>query len=151
MSSRSIATFTARIGSQADAEDATAQTFLSAIEGFGRYHHEGFFGAWLFGIARRKAADYFRQAGHSQFLPDELPALDPDLLQQAVSSERLHDLRALLLELDEEEQELLRLRYAAQLSFGEIACLMERKEDALKKSLYRLLDRLHSRLEESHD
>jgi RNA polymerase sigma factor (sigma-70 family) len=140
-----------RIGSQADAEDVTAQTFLSALESFGRYRHEGYFGAWLFSIARRKAVDYFRQAGHSQFLPDDLPALDPDLLQQAVRSERLRELQTLLLELTEDEQELLRLRYAAQLSFGEIAFLMERKEDALKKSLYRLLDRLHSRLEDSHD
>lgn len=140
-----------RIGSQADAEDVTAQTFLSALEGFGRYQHQGYFGAWLFGIARRKAADHFRQAGHAQFLPDDLPALDPDLLQQAVRSERLHELRTLLIELDEDEQELLRLRFAAQLSFGEIAHLMERKEDALKKSLYRLLDRLQSRLEDSHD
>jgi RNA polymerase sigma factor (sigma-70 family) len=140
-----------RIGTQADAEDATAQTFLSALEGFGRYQHEGYFGAWLFGIARRKVADHFRQAGHSQFLPDDLPALDPDLLQQAVSSERLRELRSLLLELNEDEQELLRLRYAAQLSFGEISHLMERNEEALKKSLYRLLDRLHSRLEDSND
>ncbi len=140
-----------RIGSQADAEDATAQTFLNALEGFSRYRHEGYFGAWLFGIARRKAADHFRQAEQSQFLPDELPAHDLDLLQQAVRSERLHELRSLLHELEEDEQELLRLRYAAELPFGEIARLMERKEDALKKSLYRLLDRLHSRLEDSHD
>jgi RNA polymerase sigma factor (sigma-70 family) len=140
-----------RIGSQADAEDATAQTFLSALEGFGHYRHEGFFGAWLFGIARRKVADHFRQSGNLQFLPEELPDLDPDLLQQTVSSERMHELQTLLLELDEDEQELLRLRYAAQLGFGEIAQLMGRNEDALKKSLYRLLDRLHSRLEDSND
>ncbi|MBA4383099.1 MAG: hypothetical protein C0410_00030 [Anaerolinea sp.] len=140
-----------RIGSQTDAEDVTAQTFLGAIEGFGRYQHQGYFGAWLFGIARRKAVDYFRQEGRVQFLPDDLPALDPDLLQQAVRSERLHELRTLLLELDEDEQEMLRLRYAAQLSFGEIARLMERKEDGLKKSLYRLLDRLQSRLEDIND
>lgn len=140
-----------RIGSQADAEDITAQTFLSALEGFSRYRHEGYFGAWLFAIARRKAVDYFRQRGRAQFLPDDLPALDPDLLQQAVRSERLRELQALLLELDEDEQELLRLRYAARLRFGEIAQLMARKEDALKKSLYRLLDRLHSRLEDNHD
>ncbi len=140
-----------RIGSQADAEDVTAQTFLSALEGFSRYRHDGYFGAWLFGIARRKAVDYFRQAGHSQFLPDDLPALDLDLLQQAVRSERLRELQTLLLELDEDEQELLRLRYAGKLTFGEIGRLMGRKEDALKKSLYRLLDRLHSRLEDSHD
>lgn len=143
--------FYSRIGSQTDAEDATAQTFLSALEAFQRYRHEGYFGAWLFGIARRKAADYFRQSGQVQFLPDDMPALDPDLLLQAMRSERLHALRRLLCELDEDEQELLRLRYAAELPFGAIARLMKRNEDALKKSLYRLLDRLHNRLEDSHD
>lgn len=140
-----------RMGSQHDAEDATAQTFLSALEGFGRYRHEGHFSAWLFAIARRKAVDYFRLAEHSQFLPDDLPAPGPDLLQQSDQNERIQTLMSKIKDLDEEEQELLRLRYAAQLGFTEIARLMNRKEDAVKKSLYRLLKRLQSQLEESND
>jgi RNA polymerase sigma-70 factor, ECF subfamily len=140
-----------RMGSQPDAEDATAQTFLSALEGFDRYRHDGHFAAWLFAIARRKAADYFRLAGRSTFLPDDLPAPEPDLLQQADQNERLRNLMRVIRNLTEEEQELIRLRYAARLGFAEIARLMERNEDALKKSLYRLLDRLQSQLEESND
>lgn len=140
-----------RMGSQPEAEDATAQTFLSALEGFDGYRHDGYFGAWLFAIARRKAADYFRQAVRSRFLPDDLPAPDADLLQQAAHNERLRDLRRVIADLPEEEQELIRLRFAAQLGFAEIARLMGRNEDALKKSLYRLLDRLQSQLEESND
>jgi len=140
-----------RMGSRADAEDATAQTFLSALEGFDRYRHDGHFGAWLFAIARRKAADHFRLAGRSQFLSDDLLAKEPDLQQQADHDERLRALMQAITSLDEEEQELIRLRFAAQLGFAEIAKLMGRKEDALKKSLYRLLDRLQSQLEGSND
>ena len=51
-----------RIGARPEAEDATAQTFLAALEGFGRYRDDGRFAAWLFGIARRKTLDHFRGA-----------------------------------------------------------------------------------------
>lgn len=140
-----------RIGSQTDAEDATAQTFLSALEGFAGYRHDGHFAAWLFAIARRKAADHFRMAGRSTFLPDELPSPDIDLLSQTIQAERQSELEKSIRSFDDEEQELLRLRFAAQLTFTEIARLTGRKEDAVKKNIYRLLDRLQSRLEGSHD
>ena len=140
-----------RIGSQLEAEDATAQTFLCALEGLGNYRHDGHFAAWLFAIARRKAADHFRMAGRSTFLPDELPSLDADLLSQTIQAERQNELKKSIRDFDDEEQELLRLRFAAQLTFAEIARLTGRKEDAVKKNIYRLLDRLQSRLEGSHD
>jgi len=53
--------------------------------------------------------------------------------------------------LPEEEHELIRLRYIAELSFSEIGRLLNRSEDAVKKSLYRLLARLQSQLEVSHE
>lgn len=140
-----------RMGSQFEAEDATAQTFLSALEGITRYRHDGHFAAWLFAIARRKAADHFRTEGKSRFLPDDLPSFDPDLLTQTIRAERLNELRECIRRFDQEEQELLRLRFAAQLTYTEIAHLTGRKEDAVKKNIYRLLDRLQTRLEESHD
>jgi RNA polymerase sigma-70 factor (ECF subfamily) len=46
-----------------------------------------------------------------------------------------------------EEQELLRLRYVADLSFAEMAELLLKSESAVKKSFYRLLARLQSQLE----
>ena len=42
-----------RIGSLPDAEDATAQTFLAALEALDRYQHRGHLAAWLFAIARQ--------------------------------------------------------------------------------------------------
>jgi len=143
-----------RIGSRPEAEDATAQTFLAALEGLNHYHHKGHFAAWLFAIARRKAMDHFRSLRSDVSLENaENITLDtePDLLQQVIQTEQNSTLVNLISTLPEEERELIRLRYIAELSFSEIAQLMNRNEDAVKKSLYRLLDRLQSQLEVSHE
>jgi RNA polymerase sigma-70 factor (ECF subfamily) len=140
-----------RIGSTPEAEDATAQTFLAALEAIKRYRHDGHFAAWLFSIARYKAMDTFRQRRNQASLDtaDQIP-LASDLLQQAIHSERRAALARLIAAMPEEERELIRLRYVADLPFAEIARLLERKEDAVKKTLYRLLARLQSQLEDSN-
>ena len=141
-----------RIGRAAEAEDATAQTFLAAMEGLKRYRNEGHFVAWLFGIARRKAMDHFRLEKRLVQLVDaeQLP-LESDLLEHAIHSEQNQALFKLLQVLPEEEQELIRLRYIAELNFAEIGRLVHRSEDATKKTLYRLLDRLEGQLEAYHE
>ena len=50
-------------------------------------------------------------------------------------------------ELLEEDQELIRLRFVAQLNFAEIALILGCKEEAAKKRLYRLLARLEKEME----
>lgn len=137
-----------RVGNQPDAQDLTAQTFLAALEALPRYRHRGHFAAWLFRIARSKNGDYFR--GRRQevgmAMVEALPAHD-DALTAAVEHEPL---RAALRALDDDERELLRLRYQADLKFDEIAELLSRSEAAVKKSLYRLLARVQAQLE-AHD
>jgi RNA polymerase sigma-70 factor (ECF subfamily) len=140
-----------RIGSQAAAEDATAQTFLAALEGLAGYRHEGHFAAWLFAIARRKSADHFRGSSRIADLAETIPSGDEDMLQHVVRRDQMDALRQKLTGLSAGEQELLRLRFAAELSFAEIARLLDRNEDAVKKSLYRLLDRLQEQMEGSHE
>jgi RNA polymerase sigma-70 factor (ECF subfamily) len=53
--------------------------------------------------------------------------------------------------LADHEQELLRLRYVADMSFAEIAALQGRKLDAVKKKLYRLLARLQAQMETGNE
>ena len=132
-----------RMGSVPEAEDATAQTFLAALERFPKYRHDGYFASWLFSIARNKAMDYFRKQGKEASLDEaeRIPA-DTNLLQQVIKTERIAALSKLIRSLSEDEQELIRLRYVAELNFAEIGHLLGQKEDTVKKSLYRLLARI---------
>jgi RNA polymerase sigma-70 factor (ECF subfamily) len=140
-----------RIGSLPEAEDATAQTFLAALEALDRYQHRGHFAAWLFAIARRKALDAFRTQRQEPLENAEKVPAETDVLQQVIQTEQIAALAKLIGALSEEEHELIRLRYIAELKFSEIGRLMNRSEDAVKKSLYRLLVRLQSQLEVSHE
>ena len=56
-------------------------------------------------------------------------------------------LKALLRRLEDEERELIRLRFTAELSFVQIGQLLGRSEDAVRKSVRRILDRLAVQME----
>jgi RNA polymerase sigma-70 factor (ECF subfamily) len=93
--------------------------------------------------------DFFRRR---PTLPlEEHPDDHPDLLAQASRSDEIQRLAGLIRTLDAGESELIRLRFVADLSFAEMAALLKKKEDTVKKSLYRLLARLQSQLEENHE
>jgi len=140
-----------RIHNIPEAEDATAQTFLVALEQIQKYRHQGYFAGWLFSITRHKAMDYFRkQRKETSLNEDELISMDANLLTQVIKTERITALAELISKLPEDEQELIRLRYVGELSFAEIGYLLGQKEDTVKKSLYRLLARLKAQLEVFH-
>ena len=139
-----------RTGSAAEAEDLTSQTFLSALEALPRYQHQGTFGAWLFRIARGKVIDYVRRRKNQLPLEDVYPAESADLLAQLAHADEIASLSALIHQLDEDEQELIRLRYTAGLPFAHIAAVLDSNENTVKKSLYRVMARLQSQLEDEH-
>jgi RNA polymerase sigma-70 factor, ECF subfamily len=137
-----------RLGAVDEAQDVTSQTFLTAFETFPRYQHRGYFSAWLFSIARSKYVDHLRKArGRPDRLEEEHPANSPDPLLHVIETERASELKQCIRQLAEGEQELLRLRFVAGLSFAEVASVLKKREDAVKKSVYRLLARLQSQLE----
>jgi RNA polymerase sigma-70 factor (ECF subfamily) len=141
-----------RTGNVHEAEDITAQTFLAALESFDRFRQEEHFASWLFAIARNKMMDYFRQRKHTASFDEvEEVCVEGDLLNKVIQSEQTAALSKLIQELPEAERELLRLRFLAEMSFPEIAHFLHRNEDAVKKTTYRLLARLQSQLEISHD
>ncbi len=141
-----------RVGNVKEAEDITSQTFLAAFESFRHYRHDGHFSSWLFTIARNKAMDHFRRRKNLLFLEkaDEV-SQSQEPLQAIIQSEQSAALGQLIATLPEDERELLRLRFLAEMSFVEIARLLHRNGDAVKKSIYRLLARLHSQLEVSNE
>jgi RNA polymerase sigma-70 factor (ECF subfamily) len=138
-----------RVGDRYAVEDLTSQVFLAALEAFPRYQHDGHFAAWLMGIASRKLADYYRESASQVPLEhaQTVPAPDENPLEKLVRSEEMSRLAHLVGGLKDPERELLNLRFAARLSFLEIARLLKRKESAVKMALYRLLERLERQME----
>lgn len=139
-----------RVRVHSEAEELTAQTFLAALEQLPRYKHQGHFAAWLFAIARNKVADSFRARPTEALEAAQQIAGDNDILQDVAQRERIGALRTQIAALPEDQAELLQLRFVADLSFAEIGELLGRTEGAVKKSIYRCLDRLQRQLEVDH-
>ncbi len=141
-----------RTGNKQIAEDITSQTFLSALESFRKFRQDGNFGSWLFTIARNKVNDHFRRSKTvTPFHEAELIADGNDTVALSIQSDQAKIVQSLIKELTEDEQELLRLRFIAELSFSNIARLLHKSEDAVKKSTYRLLARLKSQVEVNNE
>lgn len=133
-----------RVGRKADAEDLTARVFTEALEGLDGYREQGEFSAWLFTIAHRRVVDHYRRKRPTQPLNEALDRIGnaPNPLAQVVRSERLEHLAKLVKALDEEKRELLRLRFAGELTYREIGEIVGRSEAAVKMAVHRLLRRL---------
>ncbi len=137
-----------RVGNVSDAEDLTAQTFLSALERLSSYRENGTFAGWLFAIAHSKVIDHYRRNRPQGGLESarEL-AGEADPVRDVEKRLELEKLASILQTLSDDEQEIIRLRYVADLSFAEIAAALGKREDAVKKLLYRLLARVQGQME----
>ena len=137
-----------RIGNAHEAEDLTSLTFIAAYEALPRYRERGHFEAWLFRIAQNKLMDFFRRSRSEVELDRaDIPLQGGEPLGWLIQDEELSRLKSLIQNLNDHEQDLIHLRYVAELPFSEIAEILGKREDALRKSVYRLLARLRSQME----
>lgn len=141
----------ALLGSQQEADAVTEETLLAAHERFSEVEAAASVRAWLFGIAReqclqhlekrrRRGSRLARQADGSEPL-----AVDPALTLRATK------VRALLEQVRPSDRDALLLRFAADLSFDEVAAACGIDEPTARKRASRALSRLRSLLESEHD
>ena len=143
--------FRYRVNNDKEAEDLTSQVFLKVYEQFPNYTEQGQFPAWLFTIVRHQAADHFR-SGQPIIPLDEIDLKDdqPNILEQATRTDDLLRLNQLIRSLPDSEQELIRLRFVAELTYKDIAALQGSTRDAIRKQVSRLLARLQDEMENNH-
>jgi RNA polymerase sigma-70 factor, ECF subfamily len=133
-----------RLGAGPDAEDVTSDVFERAL----RYRHaydesRGAPAQWLLGIARRCVDDALRsRADRLVGLPIREDGADFD----ADAMRRL-DLTAAIERLDARSQDLLALRFGADLSARRIGEILDLKTNAVEVALHRALGRLRAELE----
>jgi RNA polymerase sigma-70 factor (ECF subfamily) len=130
-------------GSQEDAEDLTAETFLRAWKARHQFHGERDSAiGWLIGIAKRLVIDtYRRTVRETRDLPTDLPGEDtPE--QTAVHEEQQKFLLRLVAELPDEQREMVILRYLLGWRVNDIARHMGATENRISVSLHRTLSKL---------
>jgi RNA polymerase sigma-70 factor (ECF subfamily) len=133
----------ASLGHDEDAADVVQHVFVQAWRSLVRFEGRSSFATWLFRIAHNAVVDAqrSRRAALSwERLPaDEHPIDASGPEEQAIRRENADRLSRALDQLDAEKRALLMLRFAGQLSVAEIAAVVGKRPDAVKKQLTRTL------------
>jgi RNA polymerase sigma-70 factor (ECF subfamily) len=137
------------VGDRQRAEDVAQHTFLQAWRNADRFEPGRDFAPWLATIARRAAIDALRkeQRRPTARLDDEAMAVsDPRDIPDAAQIELIWDVRAAIDLLDDDQREVVRLRYLEGLTQREIAARLGVPLGTVKSRLARAGRRLASRL-----
>jgi RNA polymerase sigma-70 factor, ECF subfamily len=133
-------------GSQEEAEDLTAETFLRAWKARHRFEgdRERAIG-WLIGIAKRLVIDNYRRTVRAtRVLTGDLqPEASPE--QTAIYEEQQQVLLRLVANLPDEQREIIILRYLLGWRVNEIARHMGASENKISVSLHRTLSKLREK------
>jgi len=124
-----------RVNDQHTAEDLTSEVFLHMIKALPNYRLQGIpFQAWLYRIARNLVIDHSRKNGrYTQVqLPENLVAVSPDPLHAAEHQLTVESLRVALAKLNQEQREVIILRFIAGLPINETAIVIGKSINAVK-------------------
>ncbi len=147
-----------RLSNREVAEDITSVVFMKALRSLERYDpSKASPRTWLLRIARNAVIDHLRglqRRGslhvHLDSVPDlvaNLPSQEERLMKQ----ERIQTLLNATRTLQERDQQVLSLRYGAELSNAEIAEALEITPNAVAVRIHRALKRLERAVEEMNE
>lgn len=121
-----------------DVEDVTQEIFIAVARSIHKFEKRSKFNTWLYTIVNRHIADYYRKANRTSdtdAVDIEAETLSPQLSVTHAVDEKIIMQQALI-QLPENYQEIILMRFADGLTFAEIA---HRRGQSLEaaKSLYR--------------
>jgi RNA polymerase sigma factor (sigma-70 family) len=140
--------FLARLtGDRTSAEDLVQTVFHRILKYRHTYRDEGSFAAWMYHLARRCAADHFRKASSSATAVapadlDEHVHEGPGAADDAEAEERRALLQRALAHLEPADREVLLLSRIRELSFAEVAGILECSVGAARVRAHRALKAL---------
>ncbi len=125
-----------KIGNRTEAEDLTQQVFVNALESIGSYKtREVPFSAWLYRIAHNQIVDTLRKRSRRPTLElDEsmpIPA-EGDLVEETELKLQTKELVEAAKKLTKLQQEVIALRFGADLPIAQVAKVMGKTEGAIK-------------------
>jgi RNA polymerase sigma-70 factor (ECF subfamily) len=134
-------------GQRTAAEDIAQTVFQRMLKYRHTYRDDGSFTAWMYHLARRCAADHFRKAAAAPTAVDPQNLADhaddrPNAGDHAATRDEHALLQVALSRLDRDDREVLLLSRFQELSFAEIATILECSAGAAKVRAHRALREL---------
>ncbi|GLY52375.1 RNA polymerase sigma factor ShbA [Lentzea sp. NBRC 102530] len=138
-------------GTDASADDVAQETLFAVLTALPSYRNEGHgFGAFVFGIAGRKVADFYRRKGRDRTTPAaELPDVQDECggpEQSALRAELVRKVQGMLGTLSESQRDILVCRLVVGLSAKETADLLSTTPGAVRVAQHRALEKLRGLL-----
>ena len=143
-----------KVSNQQLTEDLTSTIFEKALVNFDKYSSDkAAFSTWIFSIARNTLIDYYRtNKMKMQISLDEAieaPSREPSP-QDEVEKKAEHEcLRGCLSRLPEDDQELIRLKFAGEFNNRQIARMLGLSESNVGVRLFRAVKKLREDFHES--
>ena len=135
-----------------DPEDVAGETWVQVVSGLRRFRGgEQDFRAWLFTIARNRAADAGRSRARRPAVPLDMTELDiteaaqlttPDAADQALEMLSTQSTLAMIKSLPPDQAEIIMLRVVAGLDTGDVARIVGKTPGAVRVAAHRGLRRL---------
>jgi RNA polymerase sigma-70 factor (ECF subfamily) len=135
-------------------EDLTSTVFEKALVNFESYSSDrAALSTWIFSIARNTIIDYYRTNTRRQHASldeaFEIPSGDPSPQEEVEKKAESECLRECLAKLSSDDQEIIRLKFAAELNNRQIAKILGLSESNVGVKLFRAVKRLREDFKES--
>lgn len=146
------------LGNAEDAADMTQETFLKAWRNLDRFQGDAAFSTWLYRLASNCCLDFLRSQKRRPTV--SMTAEDDDGEEQTIEvaddsatpeeelllKEERSEIARAMASLDEEQRQILSLRVVNDLSYTEIAEILDIKEGTVKSRLARARENLRKKL-----
>ena len=140
------------VNSKDIAQDITSETFIRAWDKFRADNPKSKVKNWtgfLYQIARNLLTDFYRERGKVQIISASYtPLMDPSmgLEEKAFLSSEVEQIKSVLSQLGQEQQEVIIWRYLDGLSIREIASILDKPEGTIRVICHRALEVLRKEL-----
>jgi len=130
-----------RVDSRETAKDVTQEIFISMLQSIDKYDEsKSAFRTWIYSIASRRVADYYRTKEHYDDRLVEMSEVDlgyGEIISSNVDNTlELAEINDFIAGLGKERRDIFKLKVFEGCTFSEIASALEMPESTVKSSFY---------------